>query len=261
MTRLKRAIAGILVIAGGLAFAGSSTAGAFFDVPLTPGHFQNTGVFGFATMLDAGGNNAAASIIYGRLLFRPKGAGQALIPVNGTVVYATVLTPEDGVWANSCWLDATNPLVINNDMSASAVFDSSAPGVSPCPGMLVNQRLTAAAAQPVNLDPVLGFTSPVRFSIQWKPLQPADNTHYVINSTCQTWTSVEQITRSDARSSASGNFSASLAAMNNSTGLLENVSIDGKFGTAIGGDADITTQSDDEVVNGPSTGSCGPFGS
>jgi hypothetical protein len=260
MTRFRQALAGALIIVGGLAFAGSSTAGAYFDVPLTPGHFRSSGTFAFATMLDPGGNNAAVSISYGRLMFRPKGAGQALIPVDGTAVYATLSTP-DGVWANNCWLDSTNPLIINSGLSASAVFDSSAPGISPCPGMLINQSLTAAAVQPANLDPVQGFIGPVRFSVHWTPTQPVDDTHYVINSTCQSWTSLEQVTRSDARSAAGADFSATVNGINYNTGNFETISVDGHFDTAIGGDADVSIQNDDEVVNGPATGSCGPYGS
>lgn len=259
MSRFRRVLAGAAVLVGGLAFAGSSSAGAFFDVPLTPGHFQNSGSFGFATMLDSAGNNAAVSVIYGRLMFRPKGGG-TLTPVNGTAVYATLLAP-DGVWANSCWLIGHNPLTINGDMSASVTFDSSAADVSPCPGMLVNQSLTAAAAQPVNLDPVQGFITPVRFSVQWTPAQPVDVQHSVINGTCQTWTSVEQVSISDSRSAANGDFSATIAGTNFSTGALETIAVNGHFDTALGGDAEMTTETDDEVVNGPSTGNCGPYGS
>jgi hypothetical protein len=260
MSRFKRVLAGTAVLMGGLTIAGSGSAGAFFDVPLTPGHFRNSGSFAFATMMDSAGNNAAVSVVYGRLIFRPKGGGGQVIPVNGTAVYATVQA-ADGVFANSCWLASHNPLTINRDMSATVTFDSSSPDVTPCPGMLVGQPLTAAAPQPLNIDPVQGFSGPVRFSVQWTPTQPADVVHAVTNGTCQAWTSVENRVSSDSRGTANGDFSATIIGFNSSTQMLETIPISSHFETALGGDAQISTQSDDEVVNGPASGNCGPYGS
>lgn len=257
MMRRNRVLGAAAGIISALAFAGSTTGSAFFDTPLTPGHFTSSGQFVFAGMFDQAGDQISVGFDYGRLQFRPKGGG-ALIPVNGTMVFASVGSP-DGLFGSGCWLVNGNPITVNRDLSAAAAFDSTATSVQPCPGQLVSQPLTAAAPQISNLDPSQGFIGPVTFSVQWTPTAPLDAVHAVINGTCQAWSSLEQITTTNAPSSATANVSLTVSGVNFTTGNPETLAVNGHFDTT-GAPAQVTVQQDDEVVNGPATGNCGPYG-
>lgn len=248
-----------LVVGSTVALAGSNAASAFFNIPLTPGHFKSSGAFAFAGMPDSAGDQASISMNYGQLKFRPKGGNGPLIQVNGTAVNV-YLNMADGLSGFGCWLMNGEPITINSDLSASMTFDSSAGGVTPCPGFLVNQAPVSAAPQLSNLDQSQGLSGPVQFSIQWTPNQPLDVIHSVLNGTCQTWTSLEQISASTAFAAAGGTVSATVTGVNFTTGNFETESVNGAFSTDPAGFAQVSTQTDDEVVNGPATGSCGPYG-
>ena len=256
--RARRVIGVAAGVVSALALAGSNTGSAFFNVPLTPGHFRTSGQFLFAGMFDSSGDQISIAFDYGRLQFRPKGGGP-LIPVNGTMVFASVSTP-DGLFGSGCWLVNGDPITVNRDLSATAAFDSTSSSVQPCPGALVSESLTAAAPQLSNLDPEQGLSGPVTFSLQWTPTTPPDAVHSVINGTCQNWTSVEQITTSNVGSFAAADVSMTVVGLNFNTGNPETVTINGHFDTT-GGPASVAVEQDDEVVNGPATGNCGPYGS
>jgi hypothetical protein len=236
---------------------GGTTAGAF-EVALTPGHIQSSGSFVVAYMPTAAGDSVSVVVQTGLLSFRPHGGGPPILQ-NGSAVNVSA-SSASGIFGNGCWVMPVAPIAINRDGSASLTFDSSVPGVTACPGPLTSVAPASAIPAPMNLDSVQGIVGPVRVAVQWSAgINPTEQ-RSTINSTCGGFTAVENQSSSDAFSNAKAIVaSLTVEGLSPTTGTVVDVPLTGSFDTTLGF-GDVSTSTDNMVINGPSTGNCGPFG-
>jgi hypothetical protein len=245
------------LVSGAIA-VGGTTAGAF-DIALVPGHIQSSGSFVVAFMPDAAGNSVSVVVQTGLLSFRPHGAGAPVLQ-NGSAVNVSA-SSTSGIFGFGCWLVPVAPITINRDGSASLTFDSSSPGIMACPGFLTTAIPASAIPAPMNLQPVQGIVGPVRLAVQWSAgINPTEQ-RSTINTTCGGFTAAENQSTSDAFSRATATVtSLTIEGPSPTTGTIVDVPLTGSFNTTLGF-GDVSTIRNDMVINGPSTGTCGPFGS
>jgi hypothetical protein len=255
MTRGARWFAASLLMVG--IAVGGTTAGAF-DVALVPGHIQSSSSFDDAYMFDAAGDSVSVTVQTGLLSFRPRGGGAPILH-NGSAVNVSG-SSASGIFGFGCWFTPTPPVTLNRDGSASLSFDSSAPSVTPCPGFPTAVLPMSAAPAPLDLQPFEGIVTPVRLSVQWSAQVNPTDLRSTINTTCGGFTGTETQSTSDGASSATATIdSLTVEGPDPATGTVVAVPLTGSFDTT-GGFGDIATTSDDMVINGPTTGTCGPFG-
>lgn len=243
------AIAAVVVVAAGAVAAGFATG-------LLPGNSTNGASTVMAGFIDAQGNEIDIQAISGRMTFRPRSGGPAIVE-DTTTVFVDAFTPT-GLFGTACWTVPAAPFTIRaNDDSATLVFDSSAQGVAPCPGQLVapeapiQQSLT-----PLSISD--GIDGPVTVSVQWTPLGVATTTSSNSTITCLSWRGVMHATQlwQDSHANAQvGSFTVDGVDQN---GNPVQQSFAGSYSTDF---AVVTTFGSSQVVNGPSSGTCGPFGS
>jgi hypothetical protein len=239
-----------------IALAGT-TAGAF-ETALVPGHIQSSGSFVVAYMPDAAGDSVSVVVQTGLLSFRPHGGGAPILQ-NGSVVNVSAST-ADGISGFGCWVVPAAPITINRDGGATLTFDSSSPGVTPCPGFPTTPTPASAIPGPMNLQSVQGIVGTVRLAVQWSAgINPTEQ-HSTINSSCGGFTAAEKQTTSDAFSNATATIaSLTVEGPLPTTGTVVDEPVTGTFDTTLGF-GDVSTNTDNMVINGPSTGNCGPFG-
>jgi hypothetical protein len=255
MTRVRRWLP-ISLVALAMTVVGA-TASAF-DVALVPGHIQSSGSFVTSYMPNAAGDAVGVTVQTGLLSFRPHGGGAPILQ-NGSVVYVSA-SSASGLFGFGCWLVPAIPITFNRDGSSSLSFDSSLPGVTPCPGFLTSVTPTSAIQAPMNLDPVQGFAGNVRLTAQWSAGINPTNQRSTINTTCGGFTAAENQSLSDGFASATASVtSLTLEAPSPVPGTVVDVPLAGSFDST-NGYAEVSTSTDNMVINGPSTGSCGPFG-
>lgn len=116
------------------------------------------------------------------------------------------------------------------------------------------------APVPTNFQPIQGIVGPVQFSTQWAPASPPTDSRSTINTTCGPYTGAEDLVMADAFSSATVAVkSLTVEGFSQTTGGLVDVPLTGSFNTS-NGFAEMTTTTENLVINGPATGNCGPFG-
>jgi hypothetical protein len=254
MSRRSRVL--VAVVLGPIAVAvlagGVGAAGVAFG--LVPGNSTSTTQVVSASFIDAQGDNISVGVVSGRQSFRSRGG--AAITEDTTTVTVVAFTP-DGVFGSGCWTAPASPFKIAADNSATLTFDSSAPGVAPCPGSLTSPGLPFN----VNLTPVTtddGVQSAVVMSVQWTPAGVASERRTTLDMTCQTFQGVSQQDWVQQNSNATADItSLTVVGFDFSTNLPVTLSFAGSFSTNF---AVVTSITDDQIVNGPSTGTCGPFG-
>ncbi|HEY1455197.1 MAG TPA: hypothetical protein VGG31_01770 [Candidatus Dormibacteraeota bacterium] len=238
---------------------------------VVPGHTVSTSVSGFAGLSDQNSDTfISLSVVSGQLSFRARGGG--ITRQDGTEVQISAST-IDNLFGFGCWLTPASVVTVNQDLSATLTFDSSAPGVTPCPGQPVAPGLSAAPAM-TNINTAQGLRAPIVISAQWTPSYSLDERHVVADTTCN----VSVLTASGPRvqsfratdnQDTKDQSSAAVATVTNltlqgfdpTTGqVIVEVPLTGTFDTTHGF-ADVATVTDNLVVNGPTAGTCGPFGS
>lgn len=249
LVAIPLAVAAVLVVAAGAVAAGFATG-------LLPGNSTNGASTVMAGFIDAQGNEFDIQAISGRMTFRPRDGGPAVVE-DTTTVFVDAFTPT-GLFGTACWTVPTQPFTIRaNDSSATLAFDSSAPGVAPCPGQLVSPEAPIQQSlTPLSISN--GIDGPVTISVQWTPFGVPTTTHFNSTITCLSWRGVMHATQlwQDSHAVAQvGSFTIDGVDQN---GNPAQQSFAGSFGTDF---AVVTTFGSSQVVNGPSTGSCGPFGS
>jgi len=243
------AIAAVLTVAVGVAAAGIVSGFA-------PGNSTNGASTVMAGFIDDQGDTISIQAVSGVMSFRPRGGGPAVVE-NTTTIFIDVVTPT-GLFGSACWTAPTQPFTIRaNDNSATMTFDSSASGVGPCPGQLVSAGLpTQSSLNPLSIDQ--GVNSPVIFSVQWTPSGVATTAHFNSTVTCLSWLGIFKSNQIWQDSNATAQIASFTVDGVDQTGAEVQQSFAGTFTTGFGV---VTSFGSSQVVQGPSSGSCGPFGS
>ena len=141
-----------------------------------------------AAFIDSQGNYLSIQAMSGRVSFRTRRG--ALVSENTTTVVIYGFTPT-GVFGSGCWTTPATPFNIRGDHSATLSFDSSAPGVTPCPGQLVNSgSAIGAGMMPIStIDDVNGA---VIVSAQWAPSGVPGEDRSTTQMSCQGFLAVGQ---------------------------------------------------------------------
>jgi hypothetical protein len=250
----RLAVAGAVAIAVG---TGSVAIAAGVSRGLTPGHQTRFQQFAAAGIGDANNNFVQAGIDVGTISFRQRGGGTVTEDVS--TVTAQAFT-ADGLFAFGCWVVPASMIDYNIQTSVSLRFDSSAPGVSECPGTPLGAAISAAPAMTLDDSSIFGFVGPVAINATWAASGPLDVRTSTTNTTCGSFRAVDnQSTRHFP-----GGLTMTVTAMtvegtNPATGEIEDVNLSGMVATSTFGDVSESTEN--LVVNGPSSGICGQFGS
>jgi hypothetical protein len=240
----------------GLLTVGAGAAG--FTTGLTPGNSKLDGQFVDASFLDAQGNQISIQAQSGRQSFRPRGGGP-LITEDTIRVQVFGYIVSSGLVGLGCWTVPATPFVVRaNDMSATLAFDSSAPGVAECPGDPVNvgevvrSRLQARAFSQ-------GINGGVAFTVSWTPIGSTAEVRSTMNVSCGPFGAVSQSVTMSQNSSATSTVSSfKVEGVDPETQQTVDVSLAGTYATDF---ALVSKGSFNQAVTGPSTGTCGPFGS
>jgi hypothetical protein len=249
----KLAIAGAIVLAVGTA---SVAIAAGVSQGLTPGHQTRFQQFAEAGIGDANNNFVQTGLNLGTTSFRQRGGG--IVTEDVSTVTAQAFT-ADGLFAFGCWVVPASMIDYNIQTSVSLHFDSSAPGVSECPGTPLGAAISAAPAMTLDDSSIFGFVGHVALDATWTASGPVDVRQSTTNTTCGSFRAVDnQSTRHFG-----GGVAITVAAMtvegtNPSTGETEDVNLSGVAATSAFGDASESTEN--LVINGPSSGICGQFG-
>lgn len=250
--------AAVLSVAlAGSAVAGGGGGGGFG----LPGRTAQTQRNAFAALQDPSGNVIVdASGSGGILTFKAKGTSGPPTSRPGSLVQITVggNIPSGGAFA--CWVIPDSMLTVNSDLSATLHFRSDAPGVTLCPGFALASGLPASGLVPlggVGGGESFGFIGPVALDLVWPTSSQLFDSRSTTNASCGPFLANSTGDFSDNFGpSATGSISATLQSFDsfgNPVPLPIKVTLTSSF-------ADVNTFDSNTVVNGPSTGSCGPFG-
>lgn len=252
---MKRARLGI---AAGLALmlaTASAGIAAGIGAGLPVGHTIQNRQFAAGGIGDNNNNFIQFSGSTGSMSFRLRGGGT--ITEDATMVTVSAFT-ANGLFGFGCWVVPASTFNVTQSLGASLVFDSTAPGVSECPGFPVGPTLSAFPA-PANLSSVEGFTGQVVVSAQWTPASVTDVRASTVETTCGSFRSLDQEETQHMSSSLTAAItSLTVEGIDPTTGVLVDIPLTGFV--QIFGFGDVATFGQNMVVNGPSTGSCGPFG-
>ena len=249
---LAAAVAASLVTGGwAVAIAAGLTAG------IPPGHTMRVQQFAAGQIGDANGNFVEIGLQSGTVSFRTRGG--AVITEDTSVVDALAFT-SDGLVGSGCWTVPASWINFNIQTRVTVQFDSSDPRVSECPGIPLGPAVAAGARPTLTDSSVFGFAGVISFTATWTNSGSLTYFSSTMNTTCGGFTAVEQMNTRDH----GGGVAMSVTAMtvegtNPSTGLPEDVDLAGIVGVGPVF-ADVNDTTENLVVNGPATGSCGPFG-
>jgi len=253
---MRLAILVVIVLALG-AGAGAVAAGVPGGIP--PGHTTRAQHFASGGIADAAGDFIQIGLQSGTVSFRTRGG--SVLTEDTSVVTAQAFTP-DGIFGFGCWTVPASMIDFNIQATVTLRFDSSAPGVSAdCPGIPLGPGLAAGPTPTLDDSTVFGLVGRVAITATWAASGQLDYRTQTMNTTCGEFTAIDHM---DTRHFGGGPSLTITAMMlegtNPNTGLTEDVDLAGA--TAVGqtfGDVSDTTEN--LVVNGPATGSCGQFGS
>lgn len=256
---MVRRILPIATIAGvfSVALAGSAVAGGGGGGFGVPGRTSQAQHSAFAFLQDPSGNvqvNGNAS--GGVLTFKAKRTAGPPTSTPGTMVQISVGGQNQGAFG--CWVIPDSMFTVNRDLSAALQFRSDAPGVTPCPGFALASGFPASGVVPFGGGGGGGFIGPVSLDLTWLASSPLYDARSTSNARCGAFSGNSTMTFDDNfGASANGTVSATLAgfdSLGNPIAVPVNATLISQF-------ADVNVFDSKSVVNGPTTGSCGPFGS
>ncbi len=255
MTMTRRWLS-LPVAVAALALFGVGAVAAGFASGLLPGNSRSSQQTIGASFIDAQGNYVTVQAFSGRMSFRARGTG-ALTTEDTTTVYITAWNQSTGLFGSGCWTDASRPFAMKaSDNSASLVFDSSATGVAPCPGDLVSAGVLSGGITPLSANE--SISGAIVVTANWSPAGVATNQRWTINTTCGAFGAVTEFAQVWQNSNVTANFTSFTVDGFDADGTPDTQSFAGSYTTDFGVAESVTAN---ETVNGPSTGSCGPFGS
>lgn len=246
------AAAAVVVSAASVAAVGGVTRG------IAPGHTTRALQFASGGIGDANGDFVQVGLQTGTVSFRTRGG--ATVSEDGSVVTALAFTP-DGIFGFGCWMVPPSMIDFNIQRHVTLRFDSSAQDVSECPGTPLGTALSAGPAPTLADSSIVGFIGRVAITATWVAPGSLDVRSTTINTTCGPFTALDQQdTRHFGGGPAMTVTSMTVEGTNPTTGEIEDVDLAGvaAVGPAFG---DVSDTTENLVVNGPVTGSCGQFGS
>ena len=247
------AIAGAVAIAVGTA---SVAIAAGVSRGLAPGHQTRFSQFAAGGIGDASNNFVQIGLQTGTVSFRMRGGGT--ITEDASTVTAQAVT-ADGLSGFGCWVVPASMIDYNIQTSVSVRFDSSAPGVLECPGTPFGAAISAAPAMTLDESSIFGFVGPVVVNATWAASGPLDVRTSTTNTTCGSFNAVDTQNSSHFGGGPTMTVSAmTVEGTNPATGEVEDVNLSGIVATSTFGD--VSEMTENLVVNGPSTGTCGQFG-
>jgi hypothetical protein len=249
----RLAVAGAVAIAVGSA---SVVIAAEVSRGLAPGHQTRMSQFAEGGIGDASNNFVQVGLQTGTVSFRMRGGGT--ITEDASTVTAQAAT-ADGLFGFGCWVVPASMIDYNIQTGVSLRFDSSAPGVSECPGTPFGAAISAAPALTLDDSSIFGFVGPVVVNATWAAASPLDVRTSTTNTTCGSFKAVDSQTQRHFGGGPTMTVSAmTVEGTNQATGEVEDANLSGFAGAFAFGDVSDLTEN--LVVNGPSTGSCGQFG-
>lgn len=249
--------AAIAASVGGGAWAVAVAAGLTAGIP--PGHTMRDQQLASGEIGDANGDFVEVTLQSGTVSFRTHGG--AVVTKDNTAVVSALAFTSDGLVGFGCWTVPSSWVTFNIQTQVTVTFDSTDPRLSGCPGLPLGPALATGQTPLLTDSSVFGFTGRIAFSATWKNSGSLTYFSSTMNTTCGAYSAVDQMNMRDY----GGGFALSVTALtvegtNPSTGLLEDVDLSHIVGVGpVFGDVNETTEN--IVVNGPATGSCGQFGS
>jgi len=249
----RLAVAGAVAMAVGTA---SVAIAAGVSRGLAPGHQTRMQQYAAAGIGDASNNFVQVGLVTGTVSFRTRGGGT--VTEDASTVTAQAWT-ADGLFGFGCWVVPASMIDFNIQTSVSLRFNSSAPGVSECPGTPLGSAVSAAPAMTLDESSTFGFVGPVVVTATWTASGPLDVRTSIMNITCGSFSALDNQSQRHFSAGPTMTVSAmTVEGTNPATGAVEDVNLSGITGTSAFGDVSDSTES--IVVNGPSIGTCGPFG-
>ena len=188
----------------------------------------------------------------GVLTFKAKGSAEPPTSMVGTELNLSVASSD--AFGFGCWVIPDAMFVLNSDLSATLHFRSDAAGVTPCPGFGIANGLSGIVPLGGGGGDQFGFSGPIAVDLTWQAKSQIYASRNTVNGSCGPFSVESQGTFSDALgATATGNISATLVEPPGAPPLVLNTSIASQF-------ADASAMNEATVVNGPTPGSCGPFG-
>lgn len=235
---------------------GSVAIAAGLSRGLTPGHQTRFEQFASGGVGDSSNNFAQIGLQTGTVTFRQRGGRS--VTEDGSMVTVQGVT-ADGLSGFGCWVVPASMIDYNIHTSVSVRFDSSTPGVSECPGTPIGAAISAAPAMTLDDSSVFGFVGPVVVSATWTASGPLDLRTSTTNTTCGSYRALDTQNTTHFGAGPTMTVSAmTVEGTNPVTGEVEDVNLSGIAVTSSFGD--VSQQTENLVVNGPSSGICGPFG-
>lgn len=252
----RRLVVGVSAVIVGLLTVGASAAG--FSTGLTPGTSKTDGQFLDASFLDTQGDQISIQAQGGRQSFRPRGGGP-LITEETIRVQVFGFIASSGLFGGGCWTVPATPFAISaNDMSATLSFDSTAPGVAVCPGDPVNVGEVVPSSLQLRAFSE-GINGGVAFTASWTPIGTTAELRSTTTVSCGPFGAAQEAVTMSQNSSATATISSlTVEGVDPATQQTVDVPLGGTYSTDF---ALVSKGSFNQTVNGPSTGTCGPFGS
>ena len=253
MSRLRLALAAAVVVV-----AATATVVLAQGFGLTPGHTIRSGREGGAGFNDANQDFVSVNAIAGPVSFRLDDG--SVVTLQGTEVTVDAFSGDGQFGGFGCWVAPSSVLSLDHSLGGQITFDSTAPGVVECPGQPAPAAISAAPA-PIGLQgTVTGFTGPVIVSVALVPSGSPLDELVTTNTTCQGFTALDHLSTHNQGDTATIVVTSLtiLGPPDPISGQPTQLSLAGFVPTF--GLGNVLTIFEDLVVNGPATGSCGPFG-
>lgn len=226
---------------------------------LTPGHTNRSSHEGGAGFNDAQQDFISVNAIAGPVSFRLDDG--SIVTLQGTEVNVDAFTGDGQFGGFGCWVAPASVFSLDHSLGGQITFDSTAPGVVECPGQPAPAAISAAPA-PIGLQSInFGITGPVIVAVSLVPSGSPLDELVTTNTTCQGFSALDHLsTHQQGETGAITVTSLTLIGPPDPiTNQPTTVNLAGFVQTF--GFGFVGTISENLVVNGPSTGSCGPFGS
>jgi len=227
---------------------------------LQPGHFMNESQFAAGGLDDVNGNHIQFGFQSGPTTFlTPTGV---IVSTPDSVVTAIASTQDSqGLFAFGCWTVPASMVDYNIETSVDLRFDSTAAGVAECPGYPQGAALSASPAFTFNESTVVGFVGRVAFRATLNRSGSLDVRTATINTTCGDYKALDQQSTRHFFAVPDLTVAAmTIEGVDPVTGETVDVDLSG-FAGSLYPVGDVSDLTENLVVNGPSTGSCGQFGS
>ena len=241
---IKRITSFAAIVASLLAIAGVAP-GSADDFLIHPGQISGSGSFGFAQGFDEStSTNFFVELQTGLTTFRIHDTHQLLTIDTGVVNLSFSNFSSFGF---GCWMIPKQDFAVQSDMTATLTLDTSAPGVSECPGDPVENGVLGAAPTLGPSGQVFGLDEPLQLTVTWSPAAPVTTTRTTSRMSCKPFQSIGEGVSKYVDSTTSGSATLTFTGSQPYTA------------TFAGGTGNVTSGSGKTEITGPPSAGCGPF--